>query len=67
MRLQADCQFQQTKIEKLNKEYDVDMYSTNLRGGKHLQLNKKFVIWQSCCWEINVLKNCSVNELNQTN
>ena len=44
MRLQADCQFQQTKIEKLNKEYDVDMYSTNLRGGKHLQLNKKFVI-----------------------
>ena len=44
MRLQADCKFQQTNIEKLNKEYDVDLHSTNLsRGKKNLQLNKKFV------------------------
>ena len=34
MRLQTDCKFQQTNIKELNKEYDVDMYSTNLRGGE---------------------------------
>ena len=34
MRLQTNHEFQQTNINKLNKEFDVDMYSTNLRGGK---------------------------------
>ena len=34
MRLQTDQEFQQNNIKKLNKEYDVDMYSTKLRGGK---------------------------------
>ena len=34
MRLQTDREFQQTTIKRLNKEFDVDMYSTNLRGGK---------------------------------
>ena len=34
MRLQTDREFQQRTIKKLNKEFDVDMYSTNLRGGK---------------------------------
>ena len=32
MRLQTDQEFQQINIKKLNKEYDVDMYSTKLRG-----------------------------------
>ena len=41
MRLQADCQFQQTKIKKLNKEYDVDIYSTNLMGGKAFAAEQK--------------------------
>ena len=30
MRLQTDQEFQQINIEKLNKEYDVEMYSTKL-------------------------------------
>ena len=34
MRLQTDQEFQQTNIKKLNKEYDIEMYSTKLRGGK---------------------------------
>ena len=39
MHQQIDRKFQQTNIKKINKEFDVDMYSTNLRGGK--ALNKK--------------------------
>ena len=34
MRLQTDREFQQTTTKKLSKEFDVDMYSTNLRSGK---------------------------------
>ena len=42
MRLQTDQEFQQTNIKKLNKEYDVDMYSTKLRGGKAFAAEQKF-------------------------
>ena len=41
MRLQTDCEFQQTAIKKLNKEFDVDMYSTNLRDGKAFAAERK--------------------------
>ena len=41
MRLQTDRKFQQTNIKKLNKEYNVDMYSTNLRGGKAFAAEQK--------------------------
>ena len=42
MRLQTNCEFQQkTNIKKLNKEFDVDMYSTNLRGGKAFAAEQK--------------------------
>ena len=41
MRLQTDCEFQQTVIKKLNKEFDVDMYSTNLKGGKAFAAEQK--------------------------
>ena len=34
MRLQTDQEFQQNNIKKLNKGYDLEMYSTKLRGGK---------------------------------
>ena len=34
MRLETDRQFQKTNIKQLNKEYNVNMYSTNLRSGK---------------------------------
>ena len=34
IRLQTDREFQETNIKKLNKQFDVDMCSTNLRGGK---------------------------------
>ena len=41
MRLQTDREFQQTAIAKLNKEFEVDMYSTNLRGGKAFAAEQK--------------------------
>ena len=41
MRLQTDQEFQQNNIRKLNKEYNVDMYSTKLRGGKTFTAEQK--------------------------
>ena len=41
MYLQTDREFQQRVIKKLNKEFDVDMYSTNLRGGKAFAAEQK--------------------------
>ena len=41
MRLQTDQEFQQTNIKKLNKEYDIEMYSTTSRGGKAFAAEQK--------------------------
>ena len=41
MRLQTDDEFQKTNIKKLNREYNVDMYCTNLRGGKAFTIEQK--------------------------
>ena len=41
MRLKIDQEFHQTNIKKLNKEYDVEMYSTKLRGGKAFAAEQK--------------------------
>ena len=41
MRLKTDCEFQQTKIKQLSKEYNFDMYNTNLRGGKAFAAEQK--------------------------
>ena len=34
MRLQTNLEFQQREIIKLNKKYNVLMFSTKIRGGK---------------------------------
>ena len=41
MRLQIDLEFQQNEIKKLNKKYDVEMFSTRLRGGKAFAAEQK--------------------------
>ena len=41
MTLQTDQEFKPRKIFELNKKFNVDMYSTNLRGGKAFAANKK--------------------------
>ena len=65
MRLQIDCEFPQTAIKKSNKEFDVDMYSTDLRSGKAFAAEQKIRELKNCCWEVNVFKNRSINRFNQ--
>ena len=41
MRLQTDLEFQQNEIKKLNKKYNVEMFSTRLRDGKAFAAEQK--------------------------
>ena len=41
MRLQTDLEFQQNDIKRLNKKYDVDIFSTKIRGGKAFAAEQK--------------------------
>ena len=41
MRLQTDQEFQQNEIKKLNQKYNVEMFSTRLRGGKAFAAEQK--------------------------
>ena len=41
MRLQTDQEFKQRKIFELNKKFNVEVYSTNLRGGKAFAAEQK--------------------------
>ena len=41
MRLQTDLEFQQNEIKKLNKKYNVEMFSTRARGGKAFDAEQK--------------------------
>ena len=41
VRLQTDLEFQQREIMKLNKKYNVLMFSTKIRGGKAFAAEKK--------------------------
>ena len=41
MRLRTDQEFQQNEIKKINLKYNVDMFSTNIRGGKAFAAEQK--------------------------
>ena len=41
MRLQTHQEFKQRNIEQLNKKFNVEMYSTHLRGGKAFAAEQK--------------------------
>ena len=41
MRLQTDLEFQQNEIKKLNLKYNVEMFSSRLRGGKAFAAEQK--------------------------
>ena len=41
MRLQTDLEFQQNEIKKLNKRYNVEMFSTRVRSGKVFAAEQK--------------------------
>ena len=39
--MRVDLEFQQNKIKKLNKKYNVEMFSTKTRGGKAFASKQK--------------------------
>ena len=41
MRMQTDLEFQQNEIKTLNKKYNVEMFSTRVRGGKAFAAEQK--------------------------
>ena len=41
MRLQTDQEFQQNEIKKLNVKYNVEMFSSRIRGGKAFAAEQK--------------------------
>ena len=41
MRLQTDLEFKQKKIYDLNKKYNVEMFSSEIRGGKAFPAEQK--------------------------
>ena len=41
MRLQIDNEFQQVKIKDLNDKYNVEMFSTSVKGGKAFAAEQK--------------------------
>ena len=41
MKLQVDQEFQQLRIKDLNREHNIEMFSTSLRGGKAFAREQK--------------------------
>ena len=41
MRVQTDLEFQQNEIKNLNKKYNVEMFSTRVRGGEAFAAEQK--------------------------
>ena len=65
MRLQTDQEFKQRKIFKLNKKFNVEMYSTNLRGGKAFAAEQKIRELKKTLLRSKRMEKFKENELNQ--
>ena len=59
MRLQANLEFLQNEIKKLNKKYNIDMFSTNLRGGKAFATEQKIREFKKLLFKIKWLYNAT--------
>ena len=55
MRLQTDLEFQQNEIKNLNKKYNVEMFSTRVRGGKAFAAEQKIKEFKKLLLKIKVL------------
>ena len=44
MRIQTNLEFQQNEIKRLNKKYNIEMFSGNIRGGKAFAAEQKIRI-----------------------
>ena len=63
MRLQTDFEFQQNEIKKLNKKYNVEMFSTRVKGGKAFAAEQKIREFKKLLLKIKLLY--KKNELNR--
>ena len=55
MRLQTDLEFQQNERKNLNKKYNVEMFSTRVRGGKAFAAEQKIREFKKLLLKIKVL------------
>ena len=53
MRLQTDLEFQQNEIKKLNQKYNVEMFSSRVRGGKAYVAEYKITKFKNFLLETN--------------
>ena len=68
MRLQTDLEFKQNQIKKLNNEFNVNMFLTNMRGGKAFAAEQKIgqfkkILLRSKRFEKNSNKKIRPNDL----
>ena len=66
MRLQTDLEFQQNDIKRLNKKYDVDIFSTKIRGGKAFAAEQKIREFKKLLLKTKYLYKKARKKLNQT-
>ena len=57
MRLQVNLEFQQNEIKKLNQKYNVEMFSTKIRGGKTFAAEQKIREFKKFYLEVKVYIN----------
>ena len=50
MRLHTDDKFKQRNIEELNQKFNVEMYSTHVRGGKSFAAEQKICELKKLLW-----------------
>ena len=55
MQLQTDLEFQQNEIKKLNKKYNVEMFTTRVRGGKAFAAEQKLREFKKLLVKVKVL------------
>ena len=67
MRLHTDDKFKQRNIEELNQKFNVEMYSTHVRGGKAFAAEQKICELKNFYEEVNAQKNLMVSVLNLKN
>ena len=65
MRLQTDLEFQQNEIKKLNKKYNVEMFSTRVRSGKAFAAEQKIREFKKLLLKMKALKNKTKKRLCQ--
>ena len=65
MRLQTELEFKQNQIEKLNDEFNVEMFHTKVRGGKAFAAEQKVREFKKKLLRSNDSKKIEKTELNQ--